>query len=69
MHWPVSFDSSLCTKPTEAFTPELAAESVTLLTVGYNYSGAWAPPLAGLPPARTAASFAAREGISQILAH
>ncbi len=56
MHWLGSFDSSPCTQPTEAFTPELSAESVPLLTVGYNYSGAWVPPLARLPPAGTAAS-------------
>jgi hypothetical protein len=46
--------------PTEAFTSELSAESVALLAVGYFYSGIWAPPLAGLAPAGTAASFAAR---------
>ena len=45
---------------TEAFTSELAVESVTLLAVGYHYSGIWVPPPAGLPPAGTFASFAAR---------
>ena len=49
------------TQPTKAFTPELAVESVTLLAVGYYYGGAWALPPAGLPPAGTAAIFAARE--------
>ena len=29
-------DDAPCTKPREAFTPELAAESVTLLAVGYT---------------------------------
>jgi hypothetical protein len=30
------FGSTPCTKPREAFTPELSAESVTLLAVGYT---------------------------------
>jgi hypothetical protein len=47
------------TPATEAFTSELAVESVTLLAVGYNYSGIWVPPPAGLAPAGTFASFAA----------
>jgi len=47
------------TQPTKAFTSELAVESVALLAVGYNYSGIWVPPLAGLAPAGTFASFAA----------
>ena len=64
----IVFRPALLPQPTEAFTPELAAESVALLAVGYNYSGAWVLPLAGLPPAGTAASFAAREGVSRILA-
>lgn len=59
------FQPALLPQPTEAFTPELAAESVALLAVGYDYSGAWVLPLAGLPPAGTAASFAAREGIQK----
>ena len=48
-----------CRQPPEAFTSELSVESVTLLAVGYNYSGIWVPPLAGLPPAGMVASFAA----------
>ena len=48
-----------CRRPPEAFTSELSVESVTLLAVGYNYSGIWVPPLAGLPPAGMVASFAA----------
>jgi hypothetical protein len=46
--------------PPDAFTSELTVESVTLLAVGYNYSGIWVPPPAGLPPAGTVASFAAQ---------
>jgi hypothetical protein len=48
------------TQPTKAFTAELAVESVALLAVGYNYSGIWVPPPAGLAPAGTFASFAAQ---------
>ena len=53
------------TQPTKAFTPELAVESVTLLAVRYYYGGAWALPPAGLPPAGTAAIFAAQEAVGE----
>ena len=43
-----------------AFYFQAFSGSVTLPTAGYNYSVDWTPVLAGLPPARMSASFAAR---------
>jgi hypothetical protein len=36
---PLADPTGYFSRPTEAFTPELSNESVTLLVVGYDYSG------------------------------
>jgi hypothetical protein len=36
---PLADPTGYFSRPTEAFTPELSIESVTLLVVGYDYGG------------------------------
>ena len=43
------------------------SRSVSLPAAGYNYNSVWTPLLAGLSPARTAASFAAFYSITSVV--
>ena len=53
-------------QPQRAFTSRLPARSVTLPAAGYHYNRSWTPLLAGLTPARMAASLAAPDPDVQI---